>query len=332
MARKPAKSPARMPTAEDRVVVLAGKELFLRTEYTDYLRKVLKAAHGECEFVKFEGEQANPAEVLDECRSFGLMATHKLIVVDDADSFVNANTRPMLERYCEAPSEQATLVLRANTWRPGNLDKLILQHGAIIECGEVDADMAAKWAVRRAEKTHRARLELRCAHMLVERSGKDLGRLDSDLGKLAAAAGEGGAITPQLIAELVGLTREEDAWSLQSLVLAGDAATLLKELRIVMGNSKSDMSVVVSFALTDLARKLAGAAEGLEQRKNPMQIGKELGLWGAAQGAIIDAARRIGPGKARRLFDRAIGVDAGIKSGLDAEIAIETLALEMVTA
>jgi len=321
-----------MPTAEDRVVVLVGKELFLRTEYTDYLRKLLKAAHGDCEFVKFEGEQANPAEVLDECRSFGLMATHKLIVVDEADSFVNTNTRPMLERYCQSPSQQATLVLRANTWRTGNLDKLIEKIGAVIKCDEVDADMAAKWAVRRAEKTHRAKIDLRTAYLLIERSGCDLGRLDSDLGKLAAAAGEGGAITPQLINELVGLTREEDAWGLQSLVLAGDPATLLKELRVVMGNSKSDMSVVVCYALTDLARKLAWAAEGLGQRKSPVQISKELGLWNDAQGAIIDAARRIGPAKARRLFDRAIGVDAGIKSGLDAEIAIETLALEMVTA
>jgi hypothetical protein len=35
----------------------------------------------------------------------------------------------------------------------------------------------------------------------------------------------------------------------------------------------------------------------------------------------------MGVGRARALFDAAIAVDAGIKSGLDTEIALETLAL-----
>jgi len=316
-----------MPTPQDRVVVLAGKELFLRSEHTDHLRRILKAEHGDCEFVKFEGQSCDPADVLDECRSFGLMATHKLIVVDDAELFVNAGTRPMLERYCASPSDQATLVLRAATWRPGNIDKLIEAVGVVIKCDEISPDRAAKWAVRRADKTHGVTLDPKTAMMLVERSGSDLGRLDSDLAKLAAGAGEGNAITPQLIAELVGLTREEDAWVLQSLLLRGDSAGLLRELRVVMGNSKGDAAVPVSYAMCDLARKLVGAAEGFAQRKNPMQISKDLGIWGPSQGPILDAARRIGSEKARGLFDRAIEVDAGIKSGMNSEIALETLAL-----
>lgn len=316
-----------MPTTDDRVVVLAGKELFLRTEHTDHLRRILKAAHGDCEFVKFEGQSCDPADVLDECRSFGLMATHKLIVVDDAELFVNAGTRPMLERYCESPSDQATLVLRAATWRPGNIDKLIATVGIVIKCDEITPDRAAKWAVRRADKTHAVQLDPKTAMMLVERSGSDLGRLDSDLAKLAAGAGPDGTITPQLISELVGLTREEDAWALQNLLLAGNPEMLLRELRVVMGNSKSDAAVPVSYAMCDLARKLVGAAEGFSQRKNPMQISKDLGIWGPSQGPILDAARRLGSEKARGLFDRAIEVDAGIKSGMNAEIALETLAM-----
>lgn len=320
-----------MPTAEDRVVLLAGKELFLRTEHTDHLRRLLREAHGDCEFVKFEGATCAPAEVLDECRSFGLMATHKLVVVDDADQFVNAGTRPMLERYCESPSDQATLVLRTATWRPGNLDKLIEQAGVIVKCDEIDPERAMKWAVRRAEKNHGVALDPQAARMLVDRTGSDMGRLDSELGKLAAGAGKGGTITPQLISELVGLTREEDAWALQALLLAGDPGVALRELRVVMGNGKSDAAVPVSFACCDLARKLMGAAEGFEQRKNPMQISKDLAIWGPAQGPILDTARRLGVARARALFDAAIAVDAGIKSGMDAEIALETLALKFTS-
>ena len=97
------------------MVVLIGKELFLRSQYTSMLRSALEQAHGEIETFQFGGD-ADSAAVLDECRSFGLMAGHKLVIVDDADQFVRAETRPMIERYAQNPSEQATLVLRSAKW------------------------------------------------------------------------------------------------------------------------------------------------------------------------------------------------------------------------
>lgn len=329
MAKKP--PAARMPTPEDRVVVLHGKELFLRTEYTDHLRKLLRQAHGECEFVKFDGANAHPAEILDECRSFGLMAAHKLVVVDDADQLLTQDTRPMFERYAEAPSDQATLVLRAPAWRPGNLDKAVAKSGVVIKCEVVNPAQAVKWAARRAERTHGAKLAPDAAAMLVERTGSDLGRLDNELGKLAAAAGQGGTVTTALIAELVGLTREEEAWAIQSLLLSGDPERALRELRVIMGNGARDAGVPVSYACCDLARKLVGAAEGMAAGTPPAKLRAALKLWGDSERLVFDNARRLGPARARALFDAAIGVDAGLKSGADPEIALETLALRFVT-
>lgn len=331
MAKKPAAA-ARMPTPDDRVVLLHGKELFLRTEYTDHLRKLLAKAHGECEYARFDGATAQPAEVLDECRSFGLMAVHKLVVVDDADLMLNQDTRPMFERYCDSPSEQATLVLRAGAWRPGNLDKAIEKVGLVIKCEEIDPSKAAAWVSRRAEKTHGVKIDPRAAALLIDRSGTDLGRLDTEMAKLAAAAGPGGTVTAQLITELVGLTREEQAWAIQSLLLSGDPARMLRELRVIMGNGSRDVAVPVCYACCDLARKLVGAAEGMAQNMPPAKLNKDLGLWFGTDRPVMDAAKRLGPARARALFDAAIATDAGIKSGLDPEIAVEVLALRFVTA
>ena len=319
-----------MPTPEDRVVILQGKELFLRTEYTDHLRKLLRQAHGECEFVKFDGTNAPPAEILDECRSFGLMAAHKLVVVDDADQLLTQDTRPMFERYCEAPADQATLVLRAPAWRPGNLDKAVAKVGVVIKCEVVHPAQAVKWAARRAERTHGVKLAPDAADMLIERTGSDLGRLDNELGKLAAAAGQGGTITTALIAELVGLTREEEAWAIQSLLLSGDPERALRELRVIMGNGARDAGVPVSYACCDLARKLVGAAEGIAAGTPPAKLRAALKLWGDSERLVFDNARRLGPARARALFDASMGVDAGIKSGADPQLALETLALRFV--
>ncbi len=312
MAKKAGSS--RAPNADDRIVVLIGKELFLRSQYTSMLRASLEKVHGEIETFQFAGDSAEPATVLDECRSFGLMASHKLVIVDDADQFVRADTRPMIERYAQSPSEQATLVLRGGKWNKGKLDDEISKVGLILKCDSVDEGTAMRWMQARASKAYESSIDAGSASMLVERLGTDLGRIDTELSKLATAAGKGNAITPELIKELVGMTREDDVWAIQSYLLCGDASKTLHELRVIMNNSGRGTHVPVSFACTDLARKLLGIAEGMNQGINPHTLAKEMKLWGPSRDPIMHTARKIGPMRARKLFDECIAADMALKS------------------
>ena len=45
--------------------------------------------------------------------------------VDNADQFVKEANRPLVERYAEHPTENATLVLRSDKWNKGKLDAMI---------------------------------------------------------------------------------------------------------------------------------------------------------------------------------------------------------------
>jgi DNA polymerase III subunit delta len=278
------------------------------------LRASLEEAHGEIETFKFAGESVDLASVLDECRSFGLMATHKLVIVDDADQFVKADTRPMLERYCEQPSEQATLVLRGSKWNKGKLDDAISKVGLMLKCDAVDEGTAVRWTQARAGKAYESSIDPSSASALVERLGADLGRIDTELAKLATAAGKGNPITQELVRELVGMTREDDVWAIQSYLLCGDASKTLHELQIIMNGSSKGAHVPVSFACTDLARKLMGIAEGMSQGINPNTLAKEMKLWGPSRDPIMQTARRIGAKRARSLFDECIEADMALKS------------------
>ncbi len=327
------KGGARVPGIDHRIVVLVGKELFLRTQYTSMLKDKLEAEHGEIEVFRFDGDSVDLAAVLDECRSFGLMAVHKMVVVDDADSFVNATTRPMLERYAASPSDGATLVLRGGKWNKGKLDDSINAVGLILKCDAVDEGTACRWVVARAQKEYQSSIDMRVAAGLVERLGADLGRIDTELSKLATAAGAGNPITADLVKELVGLTREEEVWAIQSYLLCGDPARSLGELRVILGNSPKNNAVPVIFACSDLARKLMGASEAMAQGVNPMTISKELKLWGAGKDAILNTARRLGPARARALFDECVAADVASKSSsADLGIMLERLMLSFVAA
>jgi len=126
------------------------------------------------------------------------MAAHKLIIVDEADQFIKADTRPMIERYAQAPSDQATLVLRGSKWNKGKLDEHISKAGLILKCDAVDEGTASRWIQARSTKAYESSIDPRSAAMLVDRLGCDLGRIDTELAKLATAAGKGNPISADM--------------------------------------------------------------------------------------------------------------------------------------
>jgi len=358
MAKKPASSAepataARTLGPDCRIVVLYGPETFLRTEYTSHLRQALETAHGQVEVLTFDGKTAEPAVVLDECRSLGLIAIHKMIVVDEAEQFVKESTRAMIERYAQHPEPGATLVLRAGTWRAGKLDDLVAQVGILVRCeapqimgpggkptGEVDWEKLARWAIARGGKRHGASMTPDVAMLLVQRVGESMGRIDNEIQKLALAAagnedpesrrapGSLVAITTELIDQHVGLSREEEAWAIQRTLLAGDPQGGVAHVRQLMDVSR-EPAVLITYAMTDLARKLHAMSHVMQSGGNAWSAAGKLKIWGPAKDAIIESSRRADPARLHQLLSACINADRRQKSGLgDSSRTVERLTLE----
>lgn len=356
MAKTEAKlSPPSALDANVLIALLRGTEVFLRDGFTTQLKEALESVHGEIQTHKFNGADTPVGEVLDECRSFGLMEAHKLVVVDDADQLVKEANRPLVERYAQNPSEGATLVLRSAKWNPGKLDEYIAESGVIVECElvkhdertyvgrngrtyskareeveELERERAANWIHRRAQKRYDTELRKDAATLLVDRVGASLTRLDSELSKLAAAAGTG-PITTALVTEFVGASREEEVWAIQAELLVGTPEDCLAHLRRMIDVSRHP-TVLVSFAMVDLARKLHGAAEGLSQGMNPFSLAGKLKMWGPSKDLVLDAAKRVDARQAAELFDACLRADVAQKSGGgDPVRLLEALALRFAS-
>jgi len=333
-------------SADQRVVVLHGPEAFLRSLYTDQLKAALTKVHGEIEIVRHDGRASQAVDVLDDCRSFGLIQQHKLVIIDDADEFLKSSeddddegaaeaaravgrktNRQLIESYCASPSDSATLLLRCTTWRGGRLDKLIPEVGAVVACEELSDDRAVAWVGRRAPSRYQSSIDTPTAALLVERLGADLGRLDSELSKLSSAAGEGKPITRQLVVELVGQSREEEVWGVQQTLLAGDATANLVHVRELLNVSRVPTQQMM-WAISDLARKVHAMSAGLRAGMNPFSLAGTLKLWGPAKDAVTHAAHRTTPASAAKLFGACVDMDARTKSGFsDPERAIDVLAV-----
>jgi len=305
------------PDASMRIVVLTGKDSFLRVERTRQLAEALEAAHGAIDRFELDGASCALSAVLDELRSYGLLSQHKLVMLDNAEVFMaSEDKRRALERYAEQPQPESTLLMRAGgRWNPGRFDKLVeASGGAVIKCEAPSDDEAVRWCSARATKRHGAELEPAACALLVEKIGPDLARLDMEIAKLAAAAGPAKPITRKLVAEFVGLSREEQAWEIQGVLLRQGPKAALEKLHelVHIGNVPE---VMIGWSIVDVLRKVHDAARLLESGQNDFAVAKQLRLWGDAQAVVLNAARRCGSRTAARLLQLAVRTDGRTKSG-----------------
>lgn len=349
--------PATANPADAPIVVLHGPERFLMVDFTERVRGHLIKKHGDVQTTNFDGLSTKAGDVLDELRSMSLMMTHKLVIVENADSMLKETededappppptpakrgtaartAREMMESYAASPEPSATLVLRASKWTGGNLEKAIEKSGGVVvKCEAPRVADAAAWCVQRAGQ-HKARIDANTAKLLVDNIGPDLGRLDMELAKLAVAAAASGvgtgvpAITPELIATFVGFSREEDLWSMQRHLLSGDAGNALREVRHRLEVSREN-PIAMLVCYIDLARKLDGAARGIAAKENPKALSGRLKLWGSSESTIMDMARRLRPSQTAELLGAAIDADHRCKTGRgEPERLLEVLTLKFV--
>jgi len=205
----------------------------------------------------------------------------------------------------------------------------------ILKCEAPGAAEAVRWAVARSQKRHGVELSAAGAQALVERVGPDLGRLDSELGKLAVgalAAGTGDrvVITPELVKEFTGLSREEQAWEIQGALATGDPAQALNKVDELLRISRAP-EVMLAWSAIDLVRKVHDAAALAAQGQPDGAIAKQLKLWGDGAAVVLRVARSVPLARAGALLQAAVAADRRMKSGLSPEPsrAIEALAVQV---
>jgi DNA polymerase-3 subunit delta len=312
-----------------RIVLLAGREPYLVREYTRQVVEVLEEAFGEVEQFRFDGTEVDLATVLDELRSYGLLQQHKLVVLDRADQFLSGRERwrRSLETYAHEPLEHATLLMRAETWRPGRLDKLIAACGLVQRVEPVTEATAVRWCVARTQRRYAGTLEDEAAEALVARIGTDLERLDAELSKLASFVDPDQPITRGDVLLLVGLSREQQAWIIQSVLARGDAGEVLSTLRELLTVSRQPEQLL-TWAITDQIARLHAASRLVERGEHPAAVAKTLKLWGETREDILHLARDLGPGPLAQLLRAAIETDWRNKRGYgESTRSLEALAV-----
>ena len=292
------------------VYALVGHDRTLRN---DALADVLRELPGAAEVLsptRVDGVDADLAEVLDEVRTPSLLGDRRVVIVDDADSFITAN-RSALERYCANPSDSGSLILACNTLaRNTRLYKAVNSTGKVVFCNPPKGREVVPWIIQRANSTHDKRIAPRAAETLREHVGDAPGVLDAELGKLVAYVGERAEITAADIDALIGHHREEKVFAVTDAMSSGDTETALRQWEQVLATDRAAP-----------ARAIAGMAWGirrlLEARRD----------WEQGAG-VRELARRMytDPGVLQRRLERLTvrQLEEQQRDLLSADLAVKT--------
>lgn len=256
-----------LETGDQKVPAVAsvfGDEPFLKGLVLGQLRKnVLEGDDGEFSLTRFDGRTAEWRTVSDELSTVGLFGGgRRLIVVDDADDFVSEH-RSQLEDYVARPSRTATLALVVQTW-PSNtrLAKAVASGGLAVECKAPPEARLLKWLTTWAKQRHGAKLEREAAELMLQTVGPELGLIDQELAKLAAAAGTQ-PIGPELVQKLVGGWRAKTAWDMLDAAVEGRTRQALVELDRLLLSGENPIGVLAQIGAS--LRRFAAATRFIEQ-------------------------------------------------------------------
>jgi DNA polymerase-3 subunit delta len=221
------------------VYAVIGHDRFLRNEALESILQVLMDEPGGPGCVRFDGSQADLADVLDEVRTPSLLGDRRVVIVDDADAFISAN-RAALERYASKPADSGSLVFLCQSLAKNTrLYKIINGNGKVVSCPTPKGRAVIDWIGRRAHAKYARRLDHAAAQLLRDHLGDALGSLDAELAKLSAYVGEREQITRGDIDALTGHHREERVFAVTDAMASHDAAAALGHWEQVLATDRA---------------------------------------------------------------------------------------------
>jgi DNA polymerase III delta subunit len=319
------------------VIVLAGEELFLRSEnLVEIQRAVFGGEDPGMGLVRLDASSLGGdamAAILDELRTPSMFAPRKLVVVDPADALFkkadagggggggdDANrlgNRELLENYLESPAEGATLVLVLDSWlKTTRLHKALDKIGGIRPCTPIKPQFVPPWIARRATEAFGKTIDPAAVARLADLIGPDLQRLDNELAKLALYQPEAPAITVQAVDALVGFQHEQQIWDMINALAERDAPTALRKIEEIWALD-SKIEYTATGAVFSWLNQVLKARELVERRLPDSQIGRDLKLWPPERAQkVLALARTWGLAGAARWSAAMLQMDVANKSSL----------------
>ena len=231
------------------IYFLMGEEPYYIDRITDFIsNNILSEEERGFNQMTIYGRDSSVEDIVSHAKRFPMMAERQVVIVKEAQDLVR--TIEKFTDYAENPQPTTVLVIcykYKKLDRRKKLYKLIAKNGVMFESKKLYENQVQDWIMKTLKSRNYA-ISIKSAQMLVEFLGTDLGKIDNELTKLQLILPEGTTITPEIIEENIGISKDYNNFELRKAVGLKDT---VKAHRIAnyFGQNPKDNPLVVTVSL-----------------------------------------------------------------------------------
>jgi len=228
---------------------LMGEEPYYIDKISDFISEnVLAEEEKGFNQIVMYGRDTSIDEIVSNAKRYPMMAERQVIIVKEAQDLSRSIEK--LVSYVENMQPTTTLVFcyKYKTLdKRKKLGKLLKKNGILFESKRLYENQVADW-IMKTMKSRGYTVSPKAAQMLVEFLGIDLGKIDNELTKLQLISREGAQITPELIEENIGISKDFNNFELRKAIGLRES---LKAHRIInyFAQNPKDNPMVVTISL-----------------------------------------------------------------------------------
>ena len=200
------------------IYILMGDEPYFLDKITDYIAdNVLQPEERDFNQSVVFGSDVTAAQVVDQAREFPMMATHRVVIVKEAQSLKNAD---LLVKYLATPVPSTILVL---CYKGGKVDRSVLakaKTSGIVFESKKKRDYELPDFIMGYLKLRGVTIDNKSASMIAEHIGADLSRLTSELEKvMISLPANDRRITPDVVEQQIGVSKDFNVFELKNAIV-----------------------------------------------------------------------------------------------------------------
>lgn len=213
------------------IYFLTGEEPYFIDKISDYIEDhVLPEEEKGFNQMVLYGRDVTIDDIIGNAKRYPMMAERQVIIVKEAQDL--SRTIEQLLPYAENPQPTTVLVFNykyKKLDKRKKLHKAIAKTGVIYENKRLYENQVVDW-IQKEMHTRGYQMAPKAAQMLLEFLGNQLDKIDNELKKLQLITPKGTTITPEVIEENIGISKDFNIFELRKAIGSKDN---LKAHRII---------------------------------------------------------------------------------------------------
>ncbi len=220
------------------VYLLSGEEAYYIDKISDFIEQnVLTEDEKEFNFTVLYGRDTKVQTIVDAAKRYPMMSNYQVVIVKEAQQLDKIEE---LAAYVSKPLSSTILVLG---YKYGKIDKRksfykqVEKTGVFFESPKLWDNQVPAWIANYA-KEKGCKIDSKSSALLTESLGNDLSKIANEIDKLVLNMNGKKEITPELIEQFIGISKDYNVFELQKALVGKDIIKANKIIHYFGQNTK----------------------------------------------------------------------------------------------